>query len=108
MDMSEVAQCMLENCSSHADIIVELKGQQLLLCRTHFKSLVARLSRVAERGGLASLSRIKVVKAGDGKVRVLVKRSRSKRRKGGGERKSSRRGRKRGERRKRAHPEKGK
>jgi hypothetical protein len=92
--MSETTQCMIQGCNSAADIIIELKGQQLVLCRTHFKGLISRLSRVAERSGAAYPSRIKLVKMEDGKVKLLIRKTRSKKKKEEEEKGSKRKGKK--------------
>ncbi|MHB9303181.1 hypothetical protein [Thermofilum pendens] len=71
---SDGSLCMVEGCSAGADILLEVRGQQLLLCKTHFKDLVSRLAKAAEKEGKASLLRLKVQKTSDGKVRLLIRR----------------------------------
>lgn len=50
-----------------------------MLCREHFSQLVRRMARVAETRGKVSLSSLKVERAGESKVRLLIRRRRLKR-----------------------------
>jgi len=68
--------CMLEGCTRQAEIILEVGGQAIYLCRPHFTQLVARMARAAVRRGSISAKSIKVEKVGDGKVKLSIKRVR--------------------------------
>jgi hypothetical protein len=70
---------MWESCENASEVIIDLQGRQLMLCREHFSQLVRRMARVAETRGKISLSSLKVEKAGEGKVRLLIRRRRLKR-----------------------------
>jgi hypothetical protein len=70
---------MWESCENASEVIIDLQGRQLMLCREHFSQLVRRMARVAETRGKVSLSSLKVEKAGEGKVRLLIRRRRLKR-----------------------------
>ncbi|MFZ8854753.1 MAG: hypothetical protein ACO2OQ_01145 [Thermofilaceae archaeon] len=71
--------CMWESCENASEVIIDLQGRQLMLCREHFSQLVRRMARVAETRGKVSPSSLKVEKAGEGKVRLLIRRRRLKR-----------------------------
>jgi len=49
-----------------------------VLCRGHFSQLVRRMARVAETRGSVSLGSLKIEKAGEGKVKLLIRRRRLK------------------------------
>ena len=70
---------MWESCENASEVIIDLQGRQLMLCREHFSQLVRRMARVAETRGKVSLGSLKVEKAGEGKVRLLIRRRRLKR-----------------------------
>jgi hypothetical protein len=70
---------MWESCENASEVIIDLQGRQLMLCREHFSQLVRRMARVAETRGKVSPSSLKVEKAGEGKVRLLIRRRRLKR-----------------------------
>lgn len=61
------------------EVILELQGRQLVLCRVHFSQLVRRMARVAETRGRVSLSTLKIEKTGNDKVKLLIRRRRLKR-----------------------------
>uniref|UniRef100_A0A7J3X4U5 Uncharacterized protein n=1 Tax=Thermofilum pendens TaxID=2269 RepID=A0A7J3X4U5_THEPE len=71
--------CMWEGCGNASEVILDLQGRQLVLCREHFSQLVRRMARVAEARGRVSLSSLKIEKAKGGKVRLLIRRKRLKR-----------------------------
>jgi hypothetical protein len=70
---------MWESCENASEVIIDLQGRQLMLCREHFSQLVRRMARVAETRGKVSLSSLKVERAGESKVRLLIRRRRLKR-----------------------------
>jgi hypothetical protein len=70
---------MWESCENASEVIIDLQGRQLMLCREHFSQLVRRMARVAETRDKVSPSSLKVEKAGEGKVRLLIRRRRLKR-----------------------------
>ncbi|MEZ0345515.1 MAG: hypothetical protein ABWK01_03110 [Infirmifilum sp.] len=67
--------CMLEGCVRPAEIMLEVGGQVLYLCRLHFSQLVSRMERAAERRGSISPRSLKVEKLNDGKVKISIRRS---------------------------------
>lgn len=69
---------MWEGCEKVSEVIVDLQGRQLVLCRGHFSQLVRRMARVAETRGSVSLGSLKIEKAGEGKVKLLIRRRRLK------------------------------
>lgn len=69
--------CMLENCTRHAEIMLEVGDQIIYLCRPHFSQLVSRMMKAAERRGSISPRSLRVEKLGDGKVKISIKRVKS-------------------------------
>ncbi len=69
--------CMMENCTRHAEIMLEVGGQVIYLCRPHFSQLVSRMEKAAERRGSISPRSLKIEKLNDGKIRVRIARARA-------------------------------
>ncbi len=65
---------MYVGCEKPSQIILELSGKQVWLCREHFSQLAYRMVRAAEKRGSISLRDLYVVEAGEGKIRILIKR----------------------------------
>ncbi len=67
--------CMIEECTRQAELVLEVGENLIYLCRPHFTQLIARMSRVAERRGSVSLRSLKVERIGNGKVKLVIKRT---------------------------------
>ncbi|GEM_PF-1268886 len=72
--MSDHAICMYDKCSRPSQVIIETGKMQIWLCREHFSQLAYRMARAAENRGSVSLRDLRVVEAGDGKIRIFIRR----------------------------------